>query len=79
MLVLSRFVGEGFTISGNGLKEDIHIKITGMRKRDQAKIGIACSNEILIMRDELGEEDKKRLRDMHENRLQGEKYAKKVA
>ncbi len=71
MLVLTRYVGEGFIISGNGLKQDIHIKLTNIRKKDQARIGIACADEILVMRDELSPEERNRLREMHMEKLKG--------
>ena len=53
MLILTRKVDQGIVISGN-----IHIRVLGVQ-RDRVKIGISAPKEIIVLRDELVDGDKK--------------------
>ena len=53
MLILTRKVDQGIVIAGN-----IHIRVLGVQ-RDRVKIGISAPKEIIVLRDELVDSDKK--------------------
>ncbi len=54
MLILTRKVDQGIVISG-----DIHIRVLGV-ERDRVKIGIAAPRDVIVLRDELVDGEKKR-------------------
>lgn len=56
MLVLTRKIEQGFTLSGG-----IHVRVLGV-DRDRVKIGIAAPQEVMILRDELVERGEEELR-----------------
>ncbi len=54
MLILTRKIDQGIVISG-----DIHIRVLGV-ERDRVKIGIAAPRDVIVLRDELVDGEKKR-------------------